>query len=152
MEIDQAPMPSRLTQKPHQPLDSGRTAKRSEIFPGRTIKGKVRSRDRYKKYGAPGFDENSPIMSQNDHGVDDTMNPLDRESPEQTNGEEVSHNFIPGNSPQQIPNKCKVSADLLRHQQYLMTTSNRLTGNTQKPSYNGNAAGSSKVFNNNNYV
>ena len=53
-EMDQAPTPSRLTQKPHQPVENERGSKKSEIFSARSInKGKVRSRDRYKKYGRP---------------------------------------------------------------------------------------------------
>ena len=98
LEIDQAPTPSRLTQKPHQPvIATERNTKKSEIFSARSLKGKVRSRDRYKKYGAPDqYDESSPTYSAHDHGVDDSMNPLDRESLEQRHG---ASSFIPGNSP-----------------------------------------------------
>jgi len=60
--------------------ESGRTTKRSEIFSTKSIKEKIRSRDRYKKCGGGEYDEASR-SSTTENNIEAT-NPLDRESME----------------------------------------------------------------------
>ena len=119
-----------------QGVDSSRATKRSEIFSTKSIKEKVRSRDRYKKYGAE-YDENS--RSSTNENVIETTNPLDRESFENKNQAFPADSMLPADGQQ----------ELLRQQQSLV--SSRLQ-HLNKVNYNSNMVGGQQIFNNNNYV
>ena len=77
MAIEHGTTLNLITLRQHQYLESGHTTKQSEIFSQKSIKGKEKSRDRYKGYG-PHEDEDNSRSSMNEHIQEEAVNPLDR--------------------------------------------------------------------------
>lgn len=139
LQIDDVASPGRLAGRHQQAPESSRTTKRSDIFSTKSIKEKVRSRDRYKKCGAE-YDENS--RSSTHENVIESTNPLDRDSLENRH-QAFAGNAVPADEGQ--PSQ----SQLLRQQQYLVSSRPQ---HVNKVNYNSNMVGGQQIFNNNNYV